>query len=253
MTELRVEHITIESDGATLVRDASFALRRGELVALLGPNGAGKTTLLRAALGMQIPVSGTATLNGQITAEMPPMDRARQIAYLPQQRPLAWPNRVHDVVALGRFSHGAVLGRLQETDSHAVDDAIVACDIAHLRDRKTDTLSGGELARVHCARAFAAESQFLVVDEPVAALDPRHQYRVMDLIRNFVSKGGGALAVLHDVGLAAQYADRLIWIKDGVIVADGTPEQTLTSERLQDIYRIKAQVDGRSVRIEGAS
>ena len=253
MTELRVENITLIADQTPLVQNASFTLQPGELVALLGPNGAGKTSLLRTALGLQRPTSGNAALDTLNTADMSPLDRAQRIAYLPQSRPLAWPNRVRDVVALGRFSHGAVLGRLLGKDAEAVDQAITACDIAHLRDRKTDTLSGGELARVHCARAFAAQSQFLVADEPVAALDPRHQFRVMDLIRTFVEKGGGALVVLHDVALAARYADRIIWMKDGRIVADGTPEETLTQKRLEDIYRIRAQVDGRSVQIEGAT
>ena len=253
MTDLRASDITVQSDEVTLVRGASFTLSPGELVALLGPNGAGKTTLLRGALGLQRPALGSATLGGSNTADMSPMDRARHIAYLPQIRPLAWPNRVRDVVALGRFSHGAVLGRLQDTDADAVEDALTACDIQHLKDRKTNTLSGGELARVHCARAFASRSKFLVADEPVAALDPRHQFRVMDLVRNFVQKGGGALVVLHDVSLAARYADRIIWMKEGRIVADGTPEDTLTAERLEEIYRIRAQVDGRIVQIEGAT
>jgi len=253
MTELRISEITVQSDNSTLVQNASVALAPGELIALLGPNGAGKTTLLRAGLGLLKPVSGTAKLDGADTSEMSPMDRARHIAYLPQSRPLAWPNRVRDVVALGRFSHGVILGRLQDTDAQAVDQAIAACDISHLKDRKTDTLSGGELARVHCARAFASQSKFLIADEPVAALDPRHQFRVMDLIRTFVTDGGGALTVLHDVALAARYADRLIWMKEGEIVADGTPEDTLTPERLEEIYRIRAKVDGRSVQIEGAT
>lgn len=253
MTELRVENINLIAGGAVLVQNASFTLKPGELIGLLGPNGAGKTSLLRAALGLTQVAQGSATLDGVDTFTMSPMDRARHIAYLPQQRPLAWPNRVRDVVALGRFSHGAVLGRLSDQDARAVHDAIVACDITHLENRKTDTLSGGELARVHCARAFASQSKFLVADEPVAALDPRHQFRVMDLIRTFVAGGGGALTVLHDVALAARYADRLIWIKDGSIVADGSPEKTLTPERLEGVYGIRAKVEGRVVQIEGAT
>ncbi len=252
MTELALRQVTVRAGEATLLEAASLTLRPGELVVLLGPNGAGKTTLLRAALGLIRPDTGIVTLGGVDISDLSPMQRARQIAYLPQTRPLAWPSRVRDVVALGRFSHGAALGRLQGADADAVERAITACDIAHLAHRSSDTLSGGELARMHCARAFAAEAPLLIADEPVAALDPRHQFRVMDLVREFVTAGGGALVVLHDVGLAARYGDRLIWIKQGRIVADGPPMQTLTSQRLAQIYDVRARVDGLTVEIEGA-
>jgi len=133
-----------------------------------------------------------------------------------------------------------------------VDAAIDACDIAALSYRKTDTLSGGELARVHCARAFAAQAPLLIADEPVAALDPRHQFRVMDLLKKYVCNGQGALVVLHDIALAAKYADRFIWMKDGRIQAQGTPAETLTEDRLAHIYGVKSRVDGTKVVVEGA-
>ena len=118
--------------------------------------------------------------------------------------------------------------------------------IGHLVDRSADTLSGGELARVHCARALATEAPLLIADEPTAALDPRHHFRILDLIKSFVDGGGGALLVLHDIELAARYATRLIWMKGGQIIADGPPEETLSAERLADVYQIKAEiVDGR--------
>lgn len=252
MTELVTENMSVSSGGARLLLSASLRLAPGELVALLGPNGAGKTTLLRAALGLTRLDSGSAALGGASIVAMSAIQRSQMVAYLPQIRPLAWPNVVRDVVALGRFSHGAALGRLRGVDADAVTHAIEACDITHLADRKTDTLSGGELARVHCARAFAAQAPLLVADEPVAALDPRHQFRVMDLIRAYVSAGGGALVVLHDVALAARYADRLVWMKDGAIVADGPPSETLSSQRLADIYGVRARVSALNVEIEGA-
>ncbi|MEO1324617.1 MAG: ABC transporter ATP-binding protein, partial [Pseudomonadota bacterium] len=230
---------------------ASFSLSPGEFTVLLGPNGAGKTSLIRSALGLVKPTSGAASLAGKDTTRLSPIERARSIAYLPQIRQLAWPNVVRDVVALGRFSHGAALGRLKGADAAAVDQAIAACDLGPLADRQADTLSGGELARMHCARAFASEAPLLVADEPIAALDPRHQFRILDLIADYVARGGGALVVLHDIALAARYASRLIWMKDGEIVADGAPELTLTSERLEAVYGVRAKVDGVHVDIEG--
>ncbi len=257
--ELIAKNITVQADAkraeATLLLNAvDISLQPGELVVLLGPNGAGKTTLLRTVLGLLKPDNGHVTLGGDDVQKLSPIQRARRVAYLPQTRLLAWPNIVRDVVALGRYSHGANLGLLGSMDAEAVDKAIVNCDIAHLAQRKTDSLSGGELARVHCARAFAAQAPLLIADEPVASLDPRHQYRVMNLIREYVHPvqvpPRGALVVLHDINLAARNADRLIWMKDGQVIADGTPEDTLSADRLAEAYGVKARINGKNIVIE---
>ncbi|MEO9970005.1 MAG: ABC transporter ATP-binding protein, partial [Hyphomonadaceae bacterium] len=176
MTELRVENISVSKDGKTLVRDVSFALVQGELTVMLGPNGAGKSLCLQHALGLDRPDTGTAHLDGGDVQTLSPQRRARALAYLPQTRKLAWPARVDDLVGLGRFAYGARMGKLGDKDAQAVQTALAACDISHLAIRKASTLSGGELARVHCARAFAAEAPLLVADEPIAALDPSHQF-----------------------------------------------------------------------------
>lgn len=252
MTDLLVSNITIDIGQDCLVSNASFQLKPGELTVLLGPNGAGKTSLLRGALNLQVVSDGTSTLAGVAMSSLSPAERARQIAYLPQIRPLAWPNRVQDVVALGRFSHGATIGRLSPKDAEAVERALVDCDLLYLRDRETQTLSGGELARVHCARAFATEAPLLIADEPTAALDPRHQFRILDLIKAYVDRGGGALLVLHDIDLAARYATRLIWMKQGRIVANGTVAETLTADRLANVYGVAARIDGQKVMMDGA-
>ncbi|MEM6627763.1 MAG: ABC transporter ATP-binding protein [Pseudomonadota bacterium] len=251
MTELVAKDLRLTVDNAALLDMASFRLAPREFVALLGPNGAGKTSLIRTSLGLETPSSGSATLGGENTAELSPIRRASRIAYLPQIRPLAWPSRVRDVVALGRFSHGAALGRLRGADAAAVARAISACDLEHLAERNADTLSGGERARMHCARAFAAEAPLLIADEPIAALDPRHQFRILDLIADYVARGGGALVVLHDVQLAARYASRLIWMKEGRIVADGPPSETLTSTRLESVFGVRARIDGIQISMDG--
>jgi iron complex transport system ATP-binding protein len=251
MAELLTQNLSVKAASTFLVREANLSLIPGELVALLGPNGAGKTSLLRAALGLEKRSEGLATLDGTDSEKLSPMQRARRVAYLPQQRPLAWPNTVRDVVSLGRFAYGAAPGKLGTADAEAVDRAIEHCGLTDLSSRNTDTLSGGELARVHCARAFAADAPLLVADEPVAALDPHHQFSTMDIVRQFVDDGGGALVVLHDIALAARYATRMVWMKDSRIVADGPPEETLTPERLADVYSVRARVDGRTVEIEG--
>jgi iron complex transport system ATP-binding protein len=256
MSRLDVKGLTYAVAGRTLVQEASFRLEPGKLVALLGPNGAGKTSLLRLALGLLPAASGTSEIDGSDIRRMSASDRARSIAYLPQTRPLAWPTRVRDVVALGRFAHGGPLGRLHGEDAAAVERALTACDLAHLADRNVDTLSGGELARVHLARALATEAPLIIADEPAAALDPLHQHQVMALLKQAAERGGGVLVVLHDLALAARYADRLIWMLDGQIVVDGAVRETLTTERIASVYGVRAHVDDSvvplQVTIEGA-
>lgn len=240
--DLTVSGLCVELGGRTIVQDASWRLAAGELVALLGANGAGKTTVLRAVLGLTPRAAGMVIIGGEDPAAMPPADRARRIGYLPQARPLAWPVRVRDVVALGRFAHGATLGRLSGADAEAVAGALSACGLEPLADRPCATLSGGELARVHVARAIAGRAPFLLADEPTAALDPLHQHRVLRLLRKAADAGCGVLVVMHDTALAAGAADRLLWMAGGRIVADGTPEETLTAARLLEVYGVRANV-----------
>ena len=258
MTELVASEVCLQAGGGTkIVQDASVSFKPGELVAILGPNGAGKTSLLRILLGITKTTSGTAMLNGEDCYGMSPNERAKVVSYLPQRRPLAWPFRVHDVVALGRFAHGAALGRLGPVDKAAVEDAIDACKLGELQHRSTDNLSGGELARVHFARAIAGKTPLLIADEPVAELDPKHQILVADLIRQYVNDGGGALVVLHEVALAARIADRLIWMKNGRIIAEGSPKETLNSEIMQEVYGVRAHVGidehGFDIRVEAVT
>ncbi len=256
MTDLLAKNVTVQAGDATLVDHASLSLQSGELVAILGPNGAGKTSLLRVMVGQAKAACGSAELAGEDCFHLSPTERAKRVSYLPQRRPLAWPNTVRDVVALGRFAHGAALGRLGAADAGAVEEALDSCDLDHLADRGTDSLSGGELARVHFARAIAARTPLLVADEPVAALDPRHHLRIAQLLRQYVDEGGGALVVLHDVPLAVRFADRLVWMKEGRIVAEGSPAETLNSKIMEDVYGVRARVEkdshGFNVRVESA-
>jgi len=242
MPDLRVTGLSVALGGRPIVDDASLHVGQGELVALLGANGAGKTTLLRGVLGLASRTGGTVAIGGDDPARPGAAERARRIAYLPQLRPLAWPIRVRDLVALGRFAHGAALGRLRAVDAAAVDRALSVCDLVAFGGRAATTLSGGELARVHVARAIAAEAPLLIADEPTAALDPLHQHQVMRLLRTSADAGCGVLVVTHDIGLAAQFADRLVWMMAGRVVADGTPETSLTTDRIAQVYGVRATV-----------
>ncbi len=255
MAELSIHEIGVTLARRAVLQDVSLQAAPGEMVVLLGPNGAGKTVLLRAVLGLVKRDGGSVTAGGDDPVSLPAAERARRIAYLPQSRPLAWPVRVRDVVALGRFAHGASPGRLGGEDAATVERTLSACDLVALAERRCDTLSGGELSRVHLARAMAAETPLLLVDEPTEALDPLHQYQVMRLLRAYADAGNCALVVLHEAALAARFADRLAWISGGRIVADGTPEETLTPERMAEVYGVRAAVrrveDGWVVAVSG--
>ncbi|MEM8826211.1 MAG: ABC transporter ATP-binding protein [Pseudomonadota bacterium] len=244
MSILSTRNLSYRVDGRPLVDGASFSLREGERTFLIGPNGAGKTTLVRLALGLLPSASGTAMLGGTDVSRLSPVERARRVAYLPQDRSLAWPQPVRDVVALGRFAHGGGTGRLTADDRTMIDHAMKDCGLDGLEDRAIDTLSGGERARVHMARAFASAAPLLVADEPIAALDPRYQHELMHLFLRLTEGGRTVLAIVHDLALAARYADRLLWMQAGRIVADGPPHATMTADRLRDVFSVKARVSG---------
>jgi iron complex transport system ATP-binding protein len=250
MTELRAEQLRVTAGQHCLLDDVSLALRTGELVAVLGPNGAGKTTLLRSLLGLVGRAGGVVELDGADLDRLAPAVRARQIAYLPQRRPLAWPSPVREVVALGRYAYGAASGRLGPRDRQAVAAALAACDLEALAERPTSSLSGGELARVHIARALASEAPLLLADEPLASLDPRHQLRMAAGLRRFVDAGGGALVVLHDIATAARIADRMIFLRGGRIRGEGAPAEILSAGLLAEVYEVAAAVEVQSGRID---
>lgn len=243
MSVLEARGLCHSAAGELLVEDAGFRIEPGKLTMLIGPNGSGKTTLLRLALGLLKPDSGSATIDGIDVSTLPPAARARKVAYLPQARPLAWPMPVRDVIALGRFAHGAAPERLAAGDAEAIERAIAACRLEGFEQRAADTLSGGEQARMHLARAIASETPLLVADEPVAALDPRYQHEVARLFVEAARSGRGVLTVVHDLALAARYAERLIWMKAGRIVADGSTAETMTTQRLREVFAVEAHVD----------
>lgn len=251
MAELQWRDVHVMRGERPVLKSVSVTIGAGELVALIGPNGAGKTTLLRAGLGLLSVDAGAVALDGVDPRKIAPAHRARRAAYLPQSRPLAWPIAVKDVVALGRFAFGGSVGRLSREDAAAVARAIEACRLEALVDRRTDALSGGELARVHIARALAGETPLLLADEPVAALDPLHAFETMSILKGYCRQGGGALVTLHDLTLAARFADRVVLLHEGRVLADAPPATALTPKTLAQAYGVRARLDERGVVIDG--
>jgi iron complex transport system ATP-binding protein len=246
---LAAEDVTVRLGGSTIVQHASLALRGGELSLLVGPNGAGKTTLVRALAGL-IPSEGRVMLGGLPLATISPGERARLLAYLPQGHVFHWPMAVADIVALGRLAHGDPFVRRSDADRIAIGRALAATATGAFAERLVTTLSGGERARVALARALAAEAAVLIADEPTVSLDPRHQLVVMELLRKTARAGGAVLAVVHDLALAARFADRVVVIERGRIVADAAPADALNAERIAAVFGIETtMVDAGGIRV----
>lgn len=243
MSLLVGEAVAVVKGGRSVVADANFSAAAGEFIGLVGPNGAGKSTLLRTLCGLEKPASGRVLLDGTDIATIAPRNLARRRAYLPQHRELAWNRSVEAVVSLGRFAYGSS-SRVSEADAAAVARALAATDIAAFRNRDAHTLSGGEAARMHLARALAAETPILLADEPTASLDPRHQLAIMNILSARAAAGALVVAALHDLDLAARACTRIVVMNDGRIVADGAPAEALAADRLRSVFGVERRDGG---------
>lgn len=223
--------------GERRVLDAvTLAVQAGSLVALAGPNGAGKTTLLSALAGLLPPDSGVVTLGGTALASLSRTDRARRIAWLEQGARAAWGLTVREVAALGRLPHG-------DADEAAVTAALAACGVEAFSGRRVDTLSGGEARRAMLARVLATEADILLLDEPTADLDPAQGFALMRLLRAEAARGRAVVAVLHDLSLAARFADRIVLLADGRVAADGTPAEVMTQNQAGRVFGVRIGSD----------
>jgi iron complex transport system ATP-binding protein len=236
---LAAQGVTYRYPGAPAdaLRDVSLEVRPGEFHAVLGPNGSGKTTLVRVALGLVAPAQGTAELAGRPAAAWPRRDLARVVGVVAQREDNLFPQRVRETVLLGRYPHLSLWGGERPADYAAVTRALERCDAQSLADRWIWTLSGGEYQRVRLARALAQEPQLLVLDEPTASLDVRHEMELFELVRALVDRHGLALLMItHHVNLAARFADRVLLLADGRTAAQGTPGAVLTRETVERVF-----------------
>jgi iron complex transport system ATP-binding protein len=237
---LSAQDLNVKLSGRLVLNDISFSLSSGHLVALVGPNGAGKTTLLRALAGL-VASSGAVHVGGDALSSLTLRERARRFAYLPQGHIVYWPLPARDIVALGRYPHGATdPARLTAKDTDAVRRAMQATDVMEFAERRVTELSGGERSRVALARVLAVEAPVILADEPTASLDPRHQIDVMKNLRTAADQGTLVMVVTHDLGLAARFADTVLVLLDGRLVSQGAPAEALSEQVVADVFRISA-------------
>jgi iron complex transport system ATP-binding protein len=216
---------------------ASLAVMPGSCVALVGPNGAGKTTALRALLGLVSLDRGEARILGRRVREWPRNELARTVGVVVQREEPAFPITVLETVAMGRYARVGRWRPFARADHEAVERALAAADVARLRTRLVQTLSGGEWQRVRVARALAQEPRALVLDEPTASLDLRHEMELFELVAGLVRERGlAALVVSHHLNVAARFADRLVLVHGGRVVADDVPEKVLEPTRLAEVF-----------------
>jgi iron complex transport system ATP-binding protein len=236
---LVAEALSLYRDDRAILDEVDISLSRGEMLGLIGPNGAGKSTLLRMLAGVLQPDTGQLWLNGKPIETLSRRERAQRIAYLPQLNQVAWPLSVERLVELGRIPHLEPWQRPGPADRVIIERVIVQTDLLALRQRRFDTLSGGEQARVLLARALVTEPDILLADEPTAALDPAHQLDLMQLLCDHCEAGQSAIVVLHDLSLAAHFCHRLQLLFEGATLAEGLPEEVLDEDNLADAYAIE--------------
>ena len=237
---LAAQQLEVALSGRPILNGVSLALPSRQLVALVGPNGAGKTTLLRALAGL-VPSTGSIEIGGDRLSSLSLRERARRFGYLPQGHHVHWPLPAKDVVALGRYPHGATdPARLSPRDEQAVLRAMQATNVVEFAERPVTELSGGERSRVALARVLAVEAPVVLADEPIASLDPRYQIDVMINLRSAADRGVLVVVVTHDLGLAARFADTVLVLSDGHLVAQGKPEHALSEQIMADVFRISA-------------
>ena len=231
---LGARSLTLERSDNPVLTDVSATLDTGKITAICGPNGAGKSSLLMALAGLLEPVSGEVTLDGASISEIHPQERAKRVGYLPQIGDVAWDLSVRNLVALGRMPH-------RDRGEKQIEGALEATHMTELQDRPVSTLSGGERARALLARVFAGDPEWVLADEPLAALDFYHQLEVLASLRAAAGLGRGVVMVLHDLALAMNHADRVLVLDHGKLHADGSPEEALSVENIMRVWGVGAR------------
>lgn len=240
---MEVEHIDVGYDQRVVLRQIDLAVATGGVTCLVGPNGSGKSTLLKACARLLAAKNGTIRLNGDALGDLSSREVGRRLAILPQSAVTPESLTVHELVEQGRYPHAGPLRMLRRQDHEAVRWAISATGLEAFADRDVAQLSGGERQRAWIALALAQGTPLLFLDEPTTFLDIGYQLEVLHLVQMLNRDHGiTVVMVLHDLNQAAAYADRIVCLHRGAIVADGAPGEVITPELLQDVFRVEASI-----------
>ncbi|MEU9745766.1 ABC transporter ATP-binding protein [Streptomyces niveus] len=243
MGRLRARELTLAYDDRTVVHDLELAVPDGRVSVIVGPNACGKSTTLRALGRLLKPKSGSVLLDGEELARIPTRKIAQSIGLLPQSPTAPEAITVADLVSRGRQPHQHWWQQWSEEDERAVTEAMARTDVTDLAERSVDELSGGQRQRVWIAMALAQETDLLLLDEPTTFLDIAHQVEVLDLVRRLNHEQGRTVViVLHDLNQAARYADHLVAMKSGRIVAEGHPGEIVTAELVREVFGLESVV-----------
>ena len=241
---LEVRNITIKYGSTEDLLDVSLCLSGGEVIALLGANGAGKTTLIRCLNGTLPLAGGVIELDGHDIHGLSRREMARNVAVVAQENETRFPVSVLQFVLSGRFVHGEAFGWESRDDLQFAEKALAECDLAGYETRLMNHLSGGERQRVVLARAIATNARILLLDEPTANLDLAHQAMMFKLVRKrCLESAASAIVITHDLNLAAEFADEIVMLKNGRIVAKGTPAEVLTTENVEKVFGVRVLLD----------
>jgi iron complex transport system ATP-binding protein len=241
-TAIELREVTFGYTGEAVVHGVSFAVGRGEFVGIIGPNGSGKSTLLRLMSGYLRPWRGQVLIAGRPVERYGRRELGRLIGAVPQETALTFPFSVTEMVLFGRTPHAGGFGFERDSDLAAAQRAMERTDTASLARRPVTELSGGERQRVILARALAQEPAMLLLDEPAAFLDIRHEVEMYDLLRDLQRAGMTVVSVLHDLNIAALYCERLLLLREGRVARAGTPAEVITYATLTEVYGTEVYV-----------
>ena len=240
---IAIDTLTLAYGNSTILDTLSLAIPRGKITVLAGPNGCGKSTLLRAIRRLHKPSAGRILLETTDISKLGERLLARQIGLLAQSPSAPEDMTVEELVRLGRYPHQSMLQPWSSEDARALETAMAGTGVTHLRERHLGSLSGGQLQRVWIAMVLAQETEIVCLDEPVNHLDMSHQLDCLDLVRQLNSQFGRTIVlVLHDLNLAARYADQLVFLRDGAVAASGRPEELMVEELIARVFDVDAMV-----------
>lgn len=242
MNRLRARGLSLGYGDRLVVEGLDLEIPHGALTAIVGPNACGKSTLLRSLVRLQPPRAGAVELDGRAVATWKAKEVARELGFLPQTALAPEGIRVEALVRRGRYAHQSVLGGWTPTDVDAVDRAMASAGVSDLADRLLTELSGGQRQRVWIAMVLAQETPYLLLDEPTTFLDIAHQYELLRLLRDLVDNGRTVVVVLHDLNQAARFADHVVAMREGRVVAHGAPADVVTADVVEQVFGMQAVV-----------